>query len=224
MNFCRFFCSSIGKKIIVSLTGLFLVVFLLIHLSLNLLLFIGDGHVFDVAANFMATNIVMKVLEIILALGFIIHLFYTSFLTLKNQSARPVKYAVVDQSDASTWSSRNMYITGGMVFIFLVIHLFNYYYKIKFTDLIESKKMTEFQLVTSIFQPEYWYYVIIYILGFILLGLHLNHSFQSGFQTLGLNNRKWEQRLKVIGSVYSLIIAVGFTIIPLYFFFSALIK
>jgi succinate dehydrogenase / fumarate reductase, cytochrome b subunit len=224
MYLCRFFCSSIGKKIIVSLTGLFLVIFLLVHLSLNLLTLVGDGHVFDIASHFMATNVVMKVLEIVLALGFIIHIIYTSYITLKNQFARPVKYDVVNQSEASSWSSRNMYITGGMVFIFLIIHLFNYYYKIKFTDLIESKKMTEFTLVTRIFHPDYWYYLVIYITGFILLGLHLNHSFQSGFQTLGLNNRQWLPRLKVIGSIYALIIVVGFTIIPLYFFISALIK
>jgi len=223
MNSCGFFCSSIGKKIIVSITGLFLVIFLLVHLSLNLLTLVGNGHVFNIAAHFMASNIAMKVLEIVLALGFIIHIFYTSYLTLKNQFARPVKYAVVNQNEASSWSSRNMYITGGMVFTFLVIHLINYYYKIKFTDLIESKKMTEFQLVTNIFHPDHWYFVLIYITGFVLLGLHLNHSFQSGFQTLGLNNREWLPRLKFIGSIYAIIVVVGFTIIPLYFFISALL-
>lgn len=224
MYSCGFLCSSIGKKIIVSLTGLFLVIFLLVHLSLNLLTLIGDGHLFNIASHFMATNFIIKVFEIVLAAGFIIHIIYTSYITLMNQFTRPVRYSVVDQRNASSWSSRNMYITGGLVFIFLVMHLINYYYKIKFTDLIESKKMTEFQLVTSIFCPEYWYFVLIYITGFILLGLHLNHSFQSGFQTLGLNNTSWLPRLKIIGSIYALIVAVGFSIIPLYFFISALIK
>jgi succinate dehydrogenase / fumarate reductase, cytochrome b subunit len=223
MKSCGFFCSSIGKKIIVSLTGLFLVVFLLVHLSINLLTLVGDGYFFNIAAHFMATNVVIKVFEIILASGFLIHIIYTSYLTLKNQFTRPVKYSVVNQSEASSWSSRNMYITGGMVLTFIVIHLINYYYKIKFTDLIESKQMTEFQLVTGIFQPDHWYYVLIYLAGFILLGLHLNHSFQSGFQTLGLNNNKWIPRLKMIGSIYAIIIIVGFSIIPLYFFITALI-
>jgi len=224
MFLCGFFNSSIGKKIIMSVTGLFLVIFLLVHLSLNLLTLVGDGHVFNIAANFMGTNPIMKVMEIVLAAGFIFHIFYASYLTLKNQSARPVKYTVVNQSEASSWSSRNMYITGGTIVAFLIIHLINYFYKIKFTDYIESNNITEYQLVTNLFQPEYWYYVLIYVIAFILLGLHLNHSFQSGFQTLGLNNKIWLSRLKIIGSIYTIIIVVGFTIIPLYFFISALIK
>ena len=225
MSCCGFFSTSIGKKIILSVTGLFLVIFLLIHLSLNLLTLVGDdGHVFNVASHFMGTNPAMKLLEFVLAAGFIFHIFYASYLTLKNQSARPVKYAVVDQSESSSWSSRNMYITGGLVLAFLVMHLINYYYVIKCTDEIESGKTSEFKLVTDLFQPEYWYYVVVYVVGFILLGLHLNHSFQSGFQTLGFNNKIWLPRLKFIGSVYTLIVVVGFTIIPLYFFIAALIK
>jgi succinate dehydrogenase / fumarate reductase cytochrome b subunit len=147
---------------------------------------------------------------------------YATILTLKNRAARPVKYAVTTQSDVS-WSSRNMFITGFAILTFLVIHLVNYFYKIKFTDLIESGKMTEFELVQGIFQPEYWYYSVLYIISFVFLALHLNHSFQSAWHTLGLSNSKWLPRLKVIGTLYTLVVAVGFTIIPIYFFLKAVL-
>ncbi len=213
----NFLTSSIGKKVIMSVTGLFLILFLLIHLFLNLLLLIGNGEVFNNAAHFMETNPAMKIMEYALAIGFILHIIYSGYLTLLNYLARPVKYKVINRSETSSWSSRNMGITGIVVLAFLVIHLINYFYKIKFTDLIESGQMTKYELVIGLYTSEYWYFVVIYVVSFILLGLHLNHSLQSSFQTLGLNNKIWEPRLKIISSIYALIIAVGFSIIPLYF-------
>ncbi|MFH1321054.1 MAG: succinate dehydrogenase cytochrome b subunit [Bacteroidota bacterium] len=213
----NFIFSSIGKKLIMSITGIFLIFFLLVHLCLNLLLLIGNGEVFEEAAHFMATNPAMKIMEYALAIGFILHIIYSGYLTLLNYLARPVKYKMINRGETSSWSSRNMGITGVMVLIFLVIHLINYLYKIKFTDLIESGQITKYELVIGLYKPEYWYFVVIYIVSFILLGLHLNHSLQSSFQTLGWNNKIWGPRLKNISSIYALIIAVGFSIIPLYF-------
>ena len=218
-----FLTSSIGKKVIMSLTGLFLIVFLLVHLFLNLLVLVDeDGSTFNVAAHFMGTNAIMSVMQWVLGLGFIFHMIYATILTMKNQAARPVKYVVSTKTDTS-WSAQNMFITGGTILAFLVLHLINYFYKIKFTDLIESGRMSEFELVKEIFQPQYWYYSIIYIVAFIFLGLHLNHSFQSSFQTLGINNTTWLPRLKFIGTLYAIIIAVGFSIIPVFFLIKAFI-
>lgn len=218
-----FFKTSIGKKVIMSVTGLFLIVFLLVHLTLNLLVLADeDGSTFNAAAHFMGTNPIMKIMEWALAAGFIFHMLYATILTLKNRAARPVKYEVSNDSD-STWSSQNMFITGAAIITFLVLHIINYFYKIKFTDLIDSGQMTEYDLVKGIFQPELWYFSVIYIVAFILLGLHLIHSFQSSFQTLGLNNSNWLPRLKFIGALYAIIIAVGFSIIPIYFLMKALI-
>ncbi|GAB4285649.1 MAG: succinate dehydrogenase/fumarate reductase cytochrome b subunit [Marinilabiliales bacterium] len=172
---------------------------------------------YNAAAGFMGSNPLMKILEPILGLGFLIHIIYSIILYFKNQSARPVKYAKQNQKNASTWSSRNMIVLGIAVLAFLIVHLINYFYKIKFTDLIESGEMDEYTLVTGIFTTEYWYYIVIYFIGFITLGLHLNHAFQSAFQTLGINNKYWEKRWKVIGSLYALLITVGFSAIPVYF-------
>ena len=212
------FASSIGKKLIMSVSGLFLIIFLLLHMCVNLLvIFDSSGEMFNAAAHFMATNPIIKIMEPILALGFLFHIFYGIYLELRNNAARPVKYTVANKSDAS-WSSKNMLLTGLMIFAFLLLHVWNYFYKIKFTDLIESGRMTEAELVRSLFVPEHWYYSLIYIISFILLALHLNHSLQSSFQTIGFNNIKWLQRLKFIGSLYAIIIAIGFSMIPIVIF------
>ena len=211
-----FLSSSIGKKLIMSLSGLFLVMFLLVHLVLNLMLFCG-AEIYNAAAGFMGHNIIMKILEPVLAAGFLIHILYSLVLYIQNMKARPVRYKVVDQKESSAWTSRNMLLLGTAVFAFLVVHLIDYFYKIKFTDLIESGETTEYDLVISKFTSAYWYYVAIYVVGIIALGLHLNHAFQSAWQTLGLNNKHWAKRWRVIGTLYSLVVAVGFAIIPIYF-------
>ncbi|HBS84931.1 MAG: succinate dehydrogenase [Bacteroidetes bacterium GWF2_38_335] len=213
-----FLTSSIGKKLIMSISGLFLIAFLCVHLTLNLLLFAG-ADIYNAAAGFMGSNIIMKIIEPVLGAGFIIHIIYSIILWFQNQKARPVKYKMVDQSESSTWSSRNMIVLGILIVAFLAIHLVNFFYKIKFTDI----KVTEYQLVTGMFTQEYWYIVVIYVVGAIFLGLHLYHAFQSAFQTLGLNNSIWRKRWDVIGLIYSLIIGLGFAIIPLYFLVKELI-
>jgi len=159
-----------------------------------------------------------------LAIGFIIHIIYASTLILLNRKARPVKYKVVDQSDSSTWSSRNMYILGATIFIFLVLHIINFYWKLKFgevafVDYGKGEIHDTYSLVTGLF-INCWWYDLIYIAGAIFLGLHLTHAFWSAFQTLGWSNDLWRKRLDVIGIVYSYIIAIGFSIIPLYFLIS----
>jgi len=197
---------------------LFLIIFLLLHMCVNLLVIIdSSGEMFNAAAHFMATNPIIRIMEPILALGFIFHIFYGIYLELRNNAARPVKYTIANRSDAS-WSSKNMLLTGLMVLAFLIIHIWNYYYKIKFTDLIENGSMTEAELVQGLFMPERWYYSLFYIVSFVLLALHLNHSLQSSFQTIGFNNNKWLPRLKYIGSLYAIVIAVGFSMIPIIIF------
>lgn len=213
-----FLNSSIGKKLIMSLSGLFLIAFLLVHLTINLLLLAGP-ETFNAAAHFMGTNIVMKIIEPILAAGFLIHIIYSLVLYVQNLLARPVRYKVVSQAQTSTWVSRNMVILGLLIITFLGMHLINFFYKIKFTDEVVS----EYHLVVGLFTVEYWYYVALYVAGAIFLGLHLYHAFQSAFQTLGLNNSKWRARWNAVGLVYSVVIGGGFTLIPLYFLISELV-
>jgi len=215
------FSSSIGKKLIMSITGLFLMIFLLVHLTVNLMLLLGDGKAFNFAAHFMATNSVIKVVEPILAIGFIIHILYASIITLMNRSKRPIGYISNSSNGVTTWASKNMYILGGTIFIFLVIHLVNFFWKIKFGivpsisyDKVEMENA--YQLVSGLF-ISYWWYDIIYIAGAILLGFHLSHGFWAAFQTLGWNNKIWITRLETIAYIYAIVVATGFSIIPLYF-------
>ena len=215
------FNSSIGKKLIMSITGLFLMVFLLVHLTVNLMLLVGDGETFNHAAHFMATNPAIKIMEPILAAGFIFHIFYATYITLKNRRIRPIGYSQTSGNGVSTWSSKNMYILGGMISIFLVIHLANFFWKMRFGEMptitYDGVVMDDaYSLVAGLFM-EYWWYDLLYVVGSIFLGLHLSHGFWAAFQTIGWNDTKWLKRLEVVAYIYAIIIAVGFSVIPLYF-------
>ncbi|MGQ9846039.1 MAG: succinate dehydrogenase cytochrome b subunit [Bacteroidales bacterium] len=218
----NFFNSSVGKKIIMSLSGLFLIIFLLLHLTLNLLaVFDSTGKSYIAASEFMEHNAIIFIMQFVLAGGFLIHILYGSWLTYQNRKFRPVAYAIPNKTDVS-WSSQNMWVTGALVLGFLVLHLYNFLYKIKFTDLIESGQMNEYDLIKSIFSVDNWPFSVLYLVWFIILALHLNHALQSAFQTIGLNNQKWIKRLKWLSSIYALIIGVGFSIITVYFFIQSL--
>lgn len=221
----NFLTSSIGKKIILSLSGLFLIAFLCVHLALNLLLIVDNsGELFNIGAHFMATNPIIKIMEPILAIGFILHIVLASILTLQNRSARPIKYDRRSQAGNCTWSSRNMYILGGLVLIFLCVHLWNFWWKIKFagdpllTEIsVDGTAMENtYALVAGLFKSSV-IYCLLYILGGIFLGLHLTHGFWSAFQSIGFSNQIWRKRLECLAKIFAFIIAAGFSIIPLYF-------
>jgi len=216
----KFFTSSIGQKFFMSITGLFLMLFLCVHLIVNSLLLFGDGELFNVAANWMSSNPLMKVIEPVLALGFLLHIFYASYITLKNQKARPQGYKVANKTKAD-WASKNMYILGGLILVFLVIHLTNFFWKIKFGTVaaieVEGRELHDvYSMVAGLFKG-WWWYDVLYIVGAIFLFLHLTHGFWSAFQTIGWDNDKWICRLKTIGYIYAVIIGGGFAFIPLYF-------
>ncbi|HPF50240.1 MAG TPA: succinate dehydrogenase cytochrome b subunit [Draconibacterium sp.] len=223
----KFLTASIGRKFIMSLSGIFLMVFIAVHLGLNLLLIFDDsGDLFNQGAHFMATNPLIKIMEPILGLGFVIHIIWSFFLEYENWKARPVKYAKKNMSGASTWASRNMLILGALVLVFLVIHIIDFFVKMKFTGhpLLEETVVggvhmeNAYALVSGAFINS-TVLCILYIIGGILLGLHLSHGFWSSFQTLGLNNKFWIKRWQVIAQIYAWIVAVGFAVIPLYFMF-----
>lgn len=222
----NFISSSIGKKLILSLSGLFLITFLLIHLTANLFL-LGGSEAFNLAVHFMDTNPIIQIMQPLLAIGFFIHILYGVIIQIQNWKATPVKYKMVNQKESSKWSARNMIWLGLFIFAFLFIHIGNYFYVMKFGEMGEftasnGEKMHDaYTLVTSLFTDGSFgmIYSAIYIIGFVALGLHLNHAFWSAFQTIGWSNDVWRKRLSVIGTLYAIVIAVGFSIIPLYFLF-----
>ncbi len=197
--------------------------FLLVHLTVNLMLLVGDGKIFNDAAHFMATNPIIGVVEPILAIGFLIHILYASIITLLNRRTRPIGYEETNSNGVTSWASKNMFILGGTILIFLVIHITNFYWKIKFGAIPTisydggvTQMDDTYKLVSGLFL-SYWWYDLIYITGAVLLGLHLSHGFWSSFQTLGWNNKAWINRLEIVAYIYAIIIATGFAIIPLYF-------
>jgi len=221
----NFLSASIGRKVFMSLTGLFLISFLTLHLTLNLLLIFDDtGVLFNQAAYFMATNPLIKLMEPILALGFIIHIIWAGWITLDNMRARPQGYASGDQLLKWWAPSKNMFILGGMILVFLVLHIFNFWVKLKLTGDPTLSKPTgtgiemhnTYELVKTLF-VNFPLYDVLYIIGGILVGLHISHGFWSAFQTIGLSNINWMKRLKCLANLIGIIFAVGFSAIPIYF-------
>ena len=201
--------SSISKKFVMALAGLFLLLFLPVHLGISLMLLKNDPQPFNHAAHFMATFPVIKVFEIVLFFIFIIHMIWGVVLQIQNWMSRPVRYAVRNRSETSAFSRFTIW-TGGAVLIFLVIHFFNFYF-IKL-GLVKGNAEDFYTVAYQLFKiPGY---VFLYWICFVLLGFHLYHAFQSAFQTLGLNNRFWTPLIKSLSLIYAVIIPAGFAVIP----------
>lgn len=221
----KFLTASIGRKFLMSITGLFLMLFIVVHLAVNLLLVFDDsGDLFNQGAHFMATNPAVRIMEPLLGLGFLIHIIWSFIISWENWKARPVKYNKQDLSGASSWSSRNMLIIGLLVLFFLVIHIYDFYWKMKVSGspLLEHVNVqgtdmeNAYALVSSRFIGD-WIFSLLYIAGGVLLGLHVIHGFWSSFQTIGFNNKVWMSRLQTVAKVYAILVALGFAIIPIYF-------
>ena len=215
--------SSLTKKFIMAFAGLFMVSFLLVHLAINLFLLpLTENHVeiFEKAVHFMTTNPLIKVFEIVLFGGFIIHIIYGLILQIQNWAARPKKYKKEGWSQTSFFS-KFMIHTGVLIFIFLVIHLGNFYFvKLGLTEAVpgaETLASTHDFYAMTINLFSNIGYAIFYIVLILFLGFHLNHAVQSAFQTLGLNHSKYTPFIKAVGTIYSIIITLGFLSIPLYF-------
>jgi succinate dehydrogenase / fumarate reductase cytochrome b subunit len=217
----KFSQSSIGKKVLMGLTGLFLITFLIVHVTINSMIFADDGgKLFNQAAGFMAHNPIIRVVEIGLFLGLLSHVYLALKLTLDNNKARPVKYAVVNGNANSKWYSRSMGILGSLLLIFLVVHLANFWLPTK-VAVFSNKEHDTFANLNVVF--EEWYLVAIYLLGVIALCYHLLHGFQSAFQTLGLNHKKYTPMIKTIGAAFSIIVSILFAAMPIAMYFDFIV-
>ncbi|MBI2270650.1 MAG: succinate dehydrogenase cytochrome b subunit [Bacteroidetes bacterium] len=210
----RFLTSSLGKKVVMSLTGLFLISFLVVHCGINALMFYNDGGVnFNAGAEFMGTNPIIRAVEIVLFIGLVLHIYQALILTLDNNRARPVKYAVNAANENSKWYSRSMGLLGTLILMFLIIHLKHFWVTSRFTDQITGGHTTLFDEMKVVFS-EAWV-VVLYDLAMISLAYHLLHGFYSAFQTLGLNNKKYTPVINLVGTAFSIIIPFIFAIMPL---------
>jgi succinate dehydrogenase / fumarate reductase cytochrome b subunit len=215
--------ASVGRKLLVSLSGLFLVVFLVVHLGVNLTLYLGRDT-YNTAAHWMATNPAILAMRPILALGVLLHIVVSTWLWAANLKARPQRYEVVDRAGGSTWAARNMIILGALIFLFVVLHVSTFSLRLAFgspplTELEGRVVKDAYALVTGSFGV--WWYAALYFTAIVVLGLHLSHGFQSALQTLGLSDAAWRRRWTILGNIYAVTVAAGFASLPLYFFVQA---
>jgi succinate dehydrogenase / fumarate reductase cytochrome b subunit len=203
--------TSVAKKITMALSGLFLVVFILVHLGINLTLVYPGKEAFEKAVHFMGTNPFIRIMEPVLFFGFIYHIAMGIYLEWNNRKNRPVNYAKYDGQAVASWASRNMIWTGLFVLLFLVFHFYNYYVPFKFQDVHDH-----YAVVTGLFDSPF--YTLFYVLAFTGLGIHLSHGFQSAFQSLGAPREKLHRCLTVLGNLLAVVVAVGFSSIAIYFY------
>lgn len=204
--------SSVGRKLLMGLTGFFLCSFLVVHLYINLFLFKSDrGATFDAYSEFMATYPLIRPLEILLFAGFLFHMFLGVWLWLLNRRVRPQKYAVNRAAENSALTSRIMFVTGVILTAFLVVHVNTFFVRSRFLD--HGTPM--YTLVKEAFVNP-WNDAF-YLVALVVLGYHLKHGVQSAFQTYGLRVGRWQKWIDLAGILFWLIIPLAFASMPLYF-------
>ena len=221
--FTNFFSSTIGRKLVMSLTGLFLILFLVVHLIGNLQLLKGDqGQAFNIYAQFMTSNPLIIVISYVNYTFIILHIIWSIILTRRNRTARgPRGYAL--NKNSSHWTSRNMGILGAFIFIFLVIHLRSFWYEMHWGGIpTATYEGTEYKNLYRVVDAAYasLWFVILYVVSMALLGFHLFHGFGSAFQTLGINHVKYNPVIKFVGVAFAIVVPTLFALIPVYMYFN----
>jgi succinate dehydrogenase / fumarate reductase, cytochrome b subunit len=217
MNWKQYFTTSIGKKIIVGGTGLFLVTFLLVHVYANSLIFLGDqGKQYLDIAHFLGTNIIIRIVEVGLFLFFILHIVQGLMLWYQNSKRRPVKYAM-KTGKTSPWYSRSMGLLGTLILMFLVIHLYDFWAPNRYSMYFGSGELNLYQRMIERFTNPI--IVVVYVLGCISLAWHLVHGFYSAFQTFGLTTHKYRAVIKGIGYAFAVIVPFIFAMMPISMYF-----
>ena len=209
--------SSLTKKYIMGLSGLFLILFLIVHCGLNCLVFLNDGgKTFSSAAHFMGSNILMRTLEIGLVLGFLVHIFDGFMLWYQNAKARPQGYAKVDASKNSSWYSRSMGILGTLLLMFLIIHAGDFWIPNRANQFTTGVEKDLFAMMKEEFSSPI--IVLLYVLSCFSLFWHLLHGFKSAFQSLGLNHSKYNGIIEKTGIAFSIIVPTLFALMPIGFY------
>jgi succinate dehydrogenase / fumarate reductase cytochrome b subunit len=211
--------STIGRKFLMALSAMFLLVFLLIHLSVNLLSIFSEDA-FNTASHFMGYNpLIQFVMQPVLVAGVIFHFVMGFVLEMKNKNARPVKYAVANNSGNSSWSSRNMIISGAVILAFLGLHIYDFWMHEMNYKYVEALSINETRYWEELHAKfaDLWR-VIFYAVSFVLLGLHLSHGFQSSFQSIGARHPKYLKCVNTLGTWYSILIPLGFIVVAVFHF------
>lgn len=217
------FNSSIGRKFAMALSAFFLLIFLLVHLLINFLSVVSPDA-FNEASHFMGSNpLVQFLFQPILIAGVVFHFVMGFILEIKNKQARGgVSYVKKNASQNSTWMSRNMIITGAMILVFLAIHFADFWVPTISKNYlgVVPEHATEYEHLVHKFSALWR--VALYVVAFVLLALHLMHGFQSAFQSVGANHRKYNGFIKGLGKAYAILIPLGFIFVALFHFITNL--
>ncbi len=229
MSSKNMFTSSVGKKLVMAFTGIFLILFLIVHAGLNACIWANDeGLMFNKAAHFMGSFVVPRVLEIGLFVGIILHIVQGYMLTLENRSKRSVGYAV-NYSKGSKWYSRSMALLGTLLLMFLVMHIYHFWTPSRLGGIAGIKSLTVFDKNGVEYHNLYAemklvfenvYVVILYVLACGSLAYHLAHGFQSAFKTIGIHNKRYHAIISSIGYGFAILIPLAFAMMPISFYFN----
>ena len=215
--------SSITKKLIMSLTGLFLIVFMLMHSTINFFAVIdvlkgtwgeaaGEGW-YAGGCWFMATPVI-DIMVPILALGFVIHIIYAGILTMQNRKARgPQRYDITHKGKSESWASKNMFVLGIIVLGIIAFHMSHFWAKMQYVEWFQGRHVKPeicYTLLATTFKN--WWMVAIYIVWFVALWFHLTHGFWSSLQSIGMSNHIWEKRLRFLGNAFATLILILLTV------------
>ena len=231
MKWSQFFTSLIGKKIVMALTGLFLISFLLIHVGLNSTIFNDlaifnkndNGAMFNKAAHFMGSAVVIRILEFGLFAGFILHIIQGYAIEIKNKKLRGVGYRINLGNRGSKWYSRSMAILGTLIFLFLIMHVSQFWVPSRITGSLEPVTYNNIE-IPNLFLKMYVTFqqpliVLLYVFGVISLAYHLFHGFHSAFRSLGVHNKRYINMLTTCGHIIIIIIAMLFALMPISMYF-----
>lgn len=232
MTFKQMFTSSIGKKFVMALTGIFLISFLIVHVGLNACIWANDGgKMFNAGANFMSSMIVIRILEIGLFVGIILHIIQGYLLTAENQKKRKVAYAVDYGNRGSKWYSRSMGLLGTLILLFLIMHIWHFFVPSRFGGIggVEELEVIHYEQalgaeyhnlyakMIEVFQDPI--VVLLYVIGCISLAYHLMHGFESAFRTIGVHNNRYLIMLRMLGRGFSIIVCAAFAMMPISIYF-----
>lgn len=222
MTLKHVFTSSVGKKLVMGITGISLILFLVVHVGLNACIWANDGgEMFNRAANFMGSNVVPRILEVGLFGGIFLHIIQGYLLTLDNRKKRSVGYAV-SYSNGSKWYSRSMAVLGTLLLLFFIMHWKQFWVPSRFTGVDEIQlsngKMVHnlYALMKDTFQ-DLWV-VVLYVIGCVSLAYHLAHGFQSAFKTLGVHNKRYHALLSATGFGFAIVVPLAFAMMPVSFY------
>ncbi|MDY0078592.1 MAG: succinate dehydrogenase cytochrome b subunit [Bacteroidales bacterium] len=213
------------KKSIMAGTGLFLSIFLIVHLSANSLLLLPESMargLYNAYSTTLRESILITIVAYLLYLSIIFHVVYAAIITYKNRKAAPERYVLNHTNENSTWSSQNMGLLGVFILLFIVIHMANFWARIKLglgegVGFDAAGNLDVYEVTYSLFQNIY--FVLFYTIMMIPLGLHLNHALKSAFKTLGFYHKKGLKVLAKVSLIYAAVMAIGFGIIPIIVYF-----